>query len=128
MMEPKEQGMYYVGPIPPGARLVLIHEDVFAKGNFGTRTETGWKLTGEWGTYWNGYWDINFKMEDDGRIVVDKAALENAQFEADVELANERDWRKTLQLAIEKTLPHPSIRRKIRRRLEAALNDNERIP
>ena len=101
---PINPGIYLVGPIPPRSRLILVQDEVFQQGGFGTRTEAGAKLTAEWGSQSpQGWWDVLFTATDDGKMVVDRSYVEG------------------LGDAVKTTLIHPSIRAKIRRRLEKAL-------
>lgn len=119
-------GIYMIGPIPPGTRLILAAENLLDF--FAPRSEDGRKITAEWGDQTPEGWYVpQFKVTDDGKVLVDRVE-QDAALDAQASLEMERDWRETLQIAIEKTLTHPSIRAKIRRRLEFALNDNERVP
>ena len=60
---------------PPGRRLVLVGEDVLAQ--WGTRTESGMKITAVWGEPdENGWYEPIFTVTDDGKSIVNRVDLE----------------------------------------------------
>jgi len=61
--------------VPEGRRLVLVGEDVLAQ--WGTRTESGMKITAVWGEPdENGWYDPIFTVTDDGKSIVNRVELE----------------------------------------------------